>query len=189
MAQTRQLPSGHWQRGAAFLLPSLPRPRPAGPRGQPRTYTMAGGATSEASAGCGSDGSDARRSAAGPEVRRVSAGGGLVRAHGGSAPSGGPRAVLGESAGGFGQRVLPVSGSTFSLQKQSLEIFQRKHFQMSHRFVGRQLPPPPTPISTERTQNFCQPLWSPVAPNIAQTHPCVGRIISTRVNPKSHASM
>lgn len=82
MAQTRQLPSGHWQRGAAFLPPSLPRPRPAGPRGQPRTYTMAGGATSEASAGCGSDGSAARRSAAGPEARRVPAGGGLVRAHG-----------------------------------------------------------------------------------------------------------
>lgn len=102
VAQTRQLPSGDWQRGAAFLPPFLPRPRPAGPRGQPRTYTMAGGATSEASAGCGSDGSAARRSAAGPEARCVSAGGGLVRAHGGPAPSGGPRAVVGESAGGFG---------------------------------------------------------------------------------------
>lgn len=32
MAQTRQLPSGHWQRGAAFLPPSLPpAPPPRGP--------------------------------------------------------------------------------------------------------------------------------------------------------------
>lgn len=79
--QTPQLPSGDWRRGAASLAPSFPRPRPASPRRQPRTYTMAGGATSDASEGCGSDGSKARRSAAEPGARRAFAGEGFVREH------------------------------------------------------------------------------------------------------------